>query len=63
MLDIVFGYILGLLIGILLVDSEKYVGPASSDIKKLVYRCKKTGECYKLSPKFYICPISVSMSI
>jgi hypothetical protein len=40
--------------------STTFVGPASKKIVKQIYK-NKDGECYKLKPVVYICPISLSM--
>ena len=54
---IIFGIIIGYLIGLLL--NYEYHGPDSNEIKKEIYM-DDTG-CYKMIPKVYACPIMWSM--
>lgn len=62
-LDIIIGIILGIIIAYYVTWNDVFVGPASSDIKKRIYKNRQTNKCYKLKPKIYICPINKSMSI
>lgn len=54
---IIFGIIIGYIIGLLL--NYEYHGPDSNEIKKEIYHDKNG--CYKLIPKIYACPIGISM--
>ncbi len=58
MINIFFGYITGLLIGILIKNKNLH-GPDSNHIRKLVF--KEGKEYFRLVPKIYICPIKQSM--
>lgn len=60
-INAVFGFILGVIIGKIVCSYVTYIGPSSDRIKNNIYINKKTDECYKLTPQIYICPISYSM--
>lgn len=60
-ISIVFGLLTGYALAKMIINSVTYVGPASKDIVKNVYK-DKDGICYKLTPSIHICPISHSMT-
>lgn len=60
MIIIIFGFIIGLLIGYLTFNSNTYIGPDSNEISKKIY-VDSEGKRYKWIPKVCICPINLSM--
>lgn len=58
---IIFGLILGLVIGYFIFKEIKYIGPDSNEIVKNIYT-EKNGKKYKYKPRITICPINYSMN-
>lgn len=61
-INLILGFLSGILLAKMLVKSVIYRGPASNYIRKLIYK-NNDNICHKLYPKVYICPISLSMSL
>lgn len=59
---ILFGFVIGICIGIYKNKDKAYHGPNSKDIKKNIYKDNENEKYYKLVPMIHICPISISMN-
>jgi hypothetical protein len=62
-IELLICFVLGLITGIHFMNRNTYIykAPSSSSVKNKIHYDKKTGTCYKLVPKVYICPIKYSM--
>lgn len=57
----IIGFILGTLVAYYFLRIKALHGPNSKDVKRRIYE-DSSGNCYRLQPKVYICPINRSMS-
>ena len=60
MIDVFWSLIFGCLAAIILFytfnNNAIYRGPNSKHIKSKIYKTSKTGKCYILKPRIYLCP-------
>jgi len=58
---VICGFILGFILGKIILKENVYHGPNAKDIMKRIYKDDVTNECYKLVPVPVVCPSKMSM--